>query len=74
MRRSLAYAALGVVLALVTLMLGPDLLGVPEATGEGDPDASLTRRLDVLPFVAGVMIAYLLAVGLVEVVRRRRSR
>ncbi len=71
MKRSLGYAALGIVLALLTLVAGPALMGLPQATEDGDPDGFITKWLAILPLLAGVLAAYVIIVGLVEFNRRR---
>ncbi len=71
MKRSLGYVALGIVLALLTLGAGPDLMGLPQATDDGDPDGAIANLLDVLPLLALVLVVYSIIVGLVEFNRRR---
>lgn len=69
--RALVWAALGAVVLVGGLRLGPDLFLDPPLDPEGD-DAGLTRTLDVLPWVLLVLAGYLLVVAVVEMVLRRR--
>ena len=73
MKRALVYVAGAVLLAWVSLAYGPDLLGV-EDSAYGD-DSGLTRRLDILPWVALLLVGYGAAAAAVEVgIRTHRRR
>jgi hypothetical protein len=74
MTRPLAYVLVGTALFVVLIAVGPDLIGVPDVGGQGDPDRAVARRLDAGPFILGVMSAFVVLATGWEAIRRRKSK